>query len=84
MLMQGINAWGYESGAQPQAQVQDYLATTYYKTYHGCLRWAKVVRGSSLYKGWVLCYPDGKPITYADNNQPGKIIVSASGTYMTV
>jgi len=34
-------------------------------------------------RGWVLCYPDGSPITYADNDEPGSIYVSASGTYMT-
>lgn len=45
------------------------------------LKHARVRRGSDYYTGWVLCWPDGNPIT--TDNLSAKIRVSASGTYMT-
>lgn len=54
----------------------------------GYLRWSQVWEWNGSQNvartGWVLCYANGKPITYADNNQPGEIRVSASGSYMTL
>ena len=58
-----------------QSGIYDYV--------YGCIRHASVVRGESSVTGWVLCYADGKPITYADANQPGSINVAASGSYIT-
>ena len=82
--MQGNNAWNSsENGDQPETI--SYAGGSYYYTYtQGCIRWAKVKRGSNLYTGWVLCYPSGKPITYADGSVPGSIKVSASGSYITL
>ena len=85
MKMNGTNAWdSTEIGSQPQLLSTVSLPSVFnYKYIQGCIRWAKVKRGSNLYTGWVLCYPSGKPITYADASQPGSIKVSCSGTYMT-
>jgi hypothetical protein len=81
--MNGVNAWdGTERQDCPRVLKWSNV-TNYYDFQHGSLRWARVLRGSTLYNGWVLCNPSGKPITYADNSQPGAIRVSASGTYMT-
>lgn len=83
--MQGTNSWNvYETTNQPQFFFKIQGLFSEFRYVYGALRWAKIERGSSTYTGWVLCYPDGKPITYADNNQPGSISVSASGTYMTL
>lgn len=83
--MQGTNSWNSaEFGGQPQFCLSNQGNTLNYRYSLGCLRWARVLRGSTFYNCWVLCYQDGKPITYADNNQPGSISVSASGTYMTL
>lgn len=83
--MNGANAWNvYETTNEPQFFFRNQGLYDEFRYVHGCLRWARVVRGSSNYTGWVLCYPDGKPITYADASQPGSISVSASGTYMTL
>jgi hypothetical protein len=85
--MQGTNAWdSKEFGGQPQFLLSNTgIQTLNYRYSLGCLRWARVNRSDSVqYIGWVLCYQDGKPITYADNSQPGSISVSASGTYMTL
>ena len=83
MKMNGINAWNNEE-IQDQPMFNFKYSGAVYRYIHGALRWASVQRGSTLYTGWVLCYPDGKPITYADNSQPGSISVSASGSYMTL
>lgn len=79
--MNGTNDWNsYETTNQPQFV---FNINNNYKYVQGCLRWAQVERGVNTYSGFVLCYPDGHPITYADNDDPGSILVSASGTYMT-
>lgn len=89
MLMNGTNNWDtWEKGDQPQF-VYNYAPSNPggsrdFRFIHGSLRWAKIIRGTSDFYGWVLCYADGFPITYADNNEPGSIRVSASGTYMTL
>ena len=87
MDMNGANAWnGNENGQAPMFcfRKKGAFEDAIYRYVHGCIRWASVQRGSDSYTGWVLCYPDGKPITYADNSQPGSISVSASGSYMTL
>lgn len=79
--MNGTNDWNsYEKTDQPQFV---FNTNNVYKYVLGCLRWAIVERGANTYSGFVLCYPDGHPITYADKDEPGSIQVSASGTYMT-
>jgi len=83
--MDGINYWNQdEQTDQPQFLFKQISLSTIYRYVQGCLRWSIVERGSNNYTGWVLCYQDGKPITYADSSQPGSISVSASGTYMTL
>ena len=83
--MEGSNAWNFwESTNQPQFIFNNSGSSQEFRYVQGCLRWSIVERGSNNYTGWVLCYPDGKPITYADASQPGSISVSASGTYMTL
>jgi hypothetical protein len=82
--MQGTNEWdSNEYTDQPSYVFEMGGFDSTYRYSQGCLRWALVERGSSTYTGWVLCYPDGSPITYADGNQSGSISVSASGTYIT-
>lgn len=87
MDMNGANAWnGNENGQAPMFcfRKKGAFEDAIYRYVHGSIRWARVQRGSTFYTGWVLCYPDGKPITYADASQPGWISVSASGSYMTL
>ena len=82
--MNGTNEWdSMEYGKQPQYLSALAGIERSYKYVLGCLRWAIVERGVNSYSGFVLCYPDGEPITYADAGDPGSIRVSASGTYMT-
>lgn len=82
--MKGTNSWNVEEiENQPVVLFATGLGGETYVYTHGCIRWAKVRRGSTYYTGWVLCYASGKPITYTDATQPGSIRVSASGTYMT-
>lgn len=87
MTMNGINLWdGNEIENQPEFvfRREPNPGPTVHRYILGSIRWASVQRGSNFYTGWVLCYPDGKPITYADASQPGSISVSASGSYMTL
>lgn len=82
--MSGSNNWDTEEiNSQPRFDFykRAALETAYYRYVHGHLRWSKVQRGNNYYTGWVLCYPDGLPITYTGTS--GSIRVSASGTYMT-
>jgi hypothetical protein len=82
--MNGTNSWNLEEiENQPRVLFSTGLGGESYVYIQGCIRWAKVKRGSNYYTGWVLCYPSGKPITYADAAQPGSIKVSASGSYTT-
>lgn len=62
----------------------DVMRDGYYAFLHGAIKYALVNRGGTYVRGWVLCYADGYPITYADANEPGSITVSASGSYMTL
>lgn len=85
MTMNGTNLWnGDEDGNAPQFVFRRGAGPAVCRYILGSIRWASIQRGSNLYTGWVLCYPDGKPITYADASQPGSISVSASGSYMTL
>jgi len=84
----GNDVWDiHNRGSQPTLvnDIRDAFNVFYTNTL-GCLRWSRTVRGinNNGLTGWVLCYPDGRPITYADANQPGSIRVSASGSYMTL
>lgn len=78
--MAGTDSWDWERVAfQPQTQLNDgsfgYIG--------GFLRWSQVGRGNQIYTAWIPCYPNGKPITYADGNQPGSITIQANGSYFT-
>lgn len=86
MTMSGSNAWDSRYNNSQPSFLRDYgnLTEFYFGFVCGCLRWARILRGSTFYTGWALCYQDGTPITYADANQPGSIRVSASGSYMTL
>jgi hypothetical protein len=84
--MQGANQYdSKENNDQPQFCYQKNSAfeNGTYRYVRGALKWAYVKRGSTLVFGWVCCYPDGEPITYADANVGGSIQVSCSGTYIT-
>lgn len=85
--MQGTDSWNpeYQIGSQPMVMV-DYKAAPiirYYTKAAGFLRWSKVGRGNQIYTAWIPCLATGKPITYADGDQPGSITIQANGSYFT-
>lgn len=84
--MQGTDSWNsLQFESQPNVMV-DYRAVpiTYYRTKAaGFLRWSKVGRGNQIYTAWIPCLATGKPITYADGDQPGSITIQANGSYFT-
>jgi hypothetical protein len=93
MTMIGNDSWDVTNRKNQPTLVKEVLVNdisglfeAYYANTMGCLRWSTTVRGINNpgLTGWVLCYPDGKPITYADAGQTGSIRVSASGSYMTL
>lgn len=95
MDMNGTDRWSGSKTDQPtfiyEASFNAFSGLSTLKTYTiGVLRWAQVWEldynnpsQEILRTGWVLCYPDGLPITYADAGQEGEIRVTASGSYMT-
>ena len=96
--MDGADNWG-NTRDDPQPRYAYYVKfpdvfgggeELFYDYVVGLLRWSRVweidptnPQNTIIRTGWILCYPSGKPITYADGNQPGQILVSASGSYLT-
>ena len=92
MEMAGDDDWTQRWGNQPQFVYDTNAAfTNVDKDYVlGCLRWSQVIEvdgnnpTQDVYRtGWILCYNNGRPITYADGGQTGAIKVIASGSYVT-
>ncbi|MEY3400496.1 MAG: hypothetical protein RLZZ86_93 [Cyanobacteriota bacterium] len=97
MRMNGTDRWsnGGTTGNQPsflyEASYNAFSGLSKVKGYSsGILRWAQVWEldynnpsQEILRTGWILCFPDGTPITYADGDEEGEIRVVASGSYMT-
>ena len=70
-----------ETGKQPQFA---YNTSGSYKYTMGVLKWAKIFRSTTSYTGWVLCWPNGEPMTWYELNAASKkISVSCTGSYIT-
>ena len=83
--MKGTNEWDSQETREQPTFLFKSATPAEYRYVQGALRWSRVYLGpNTINTGWILCYPDGKPITYADANQAGSIRVTANGSYMTL